>query len=354
VGYEPRRAPSGSATDAPADDERYHRQWLHAMEADPTVPGTVMQVARVYADYAASRGGRSAGVSYPTLIRQTHRSRDALAEAHEWMTAHGWLRLRPAENGDPWRDGQRKTYDLTTGRPGEKRKPVRLPERSGDQNRSGSRTGLPYDRSGYRTGSAGANRSGRQTATSPVAGTEPVRLPERERLTSVTSSLSRRTLHDQFAVAVPGVTERETAMVLELIGRRPRVESPAAVMIHEIGLGLGPALVAAVREPARPAPDSADHRPSGVRYADQCPRCSRVRHEPLPCPDLEPAANRRRAIESPPPLASVPPGDSPRCLYAACGSPAEPIGDDEYHVRCRHLNDIKARAAKVREHPEAS
>ena len=88
------------------------------MEAESTIPGTVMQVARIYADYAASRGGRSAGVSYPVLIRQTHRSRDALVEAHDWMTTHGWLRLRPGKDGEQWRDGQRKSYDLTIGHAG--------------------------------------------------------------------------------------------------------------------------------------------------------------------------------------------------------------------------------------------
>lgn len=127
-------------------------------------------------------------------------------------------------------------------------------------------------------------------------------------------------------------------------------------MIHEIGLGLGPSLVAEVRGHGMPPPDSADRRPSGVPYADQCPRCSRLRHDPLPCPDLEPAVNRQRAVERPPPLAAVPPGDGPRCLYASCGSPAGPIGDDGYHERCRHLAAVKARAdpVRMREHPEAS
>lgn len=345
MGYEPRRAADDDAS-APPSPEPYHRQWLHAMEAESTVPGTVMQVARVYADYAASRGGHSAGVSYPALIRQTHRSRDALVEAHEWMTGHGWLRLRASENGDPWRDGQRKVYDLTIGGAGEKRKPVRSPERSVDGNQSGSRNGRERKRSGKQNGSGEADRSDGQNATVPVTGTEPVRSPERERLTSVTSSLSRPTLHDQLAAAMPGVSERETAMVLELIKRRPRVESPAAVMIHEIGLGLGPSLVAEVRDHGMPPPDSADRRPSGVPYADQCPRCSRLRHDPLPCPDPEPAETRLRAAEDPPPLAPVP---GTRCQYPECPARAAPVEDDGYHETCRYLAGVKALAPSPQE-----
>jgi hypothetical protein len=328
------------------------------MEADSTVPGTVMQVARVYADYAASRGGRSASVSYPALIRQTHRSRDALVDAHEWMTAHGWLRLRPAANGDPWREGQRKTYDLTIGRPGERRKPVRSPERSGEQKQSDSRNGFEANRSDEQNGSAKTKRSDEQNATVPVAGTEPFRPPERERLTSVTSSLSRPTLHDQLAAAVPGVTERETAMVLDLIKRRPRVESPAAVMVHEIGLGLGPSLVAEVRSPDALAPDSADRRPASVPYASLCQRCSRLRHDPLPCPDLKPPALRQRAVGNPPLLAPVPPPDGTRCQYPECPARPAAVADDGYHDTCRYLAGVKALGApppvRAREHPEAS
>jgi hypothetical protein len=50
----------------------------------------------------------------------------------------------------------------------------------------------------------------------------------------------------------------------------------------------------------------------------------------------------------------VPPAAGEHCQYGKCGAPAESIGDDGYHDRCRYLNDIKARAAKAREHPEAS
>ena len=74
----------------PGEPEPHHRQWLHAVEDDRTVPGTAMQVARIFADYAASREGcRSATVSYPVLQRQTHRSRDAIDEALTYLTSHG-------------------------------------------------------------------------------------------------------------------------------------------------------------------------------------------------------------------------------------------------------------------------
>lgn len=208
MGYETQRADAAAAR--PLDGpEPHHRQWLHAMEAEPTVPGTVMQVARVYADYAASRGGQSASVSYPALIRQTHRSSGTLVDAHEWMTDHGWLRLRPGKDGAPWREGQRKVYDLTFGSAGEKREPVRLPERSEAPNQFGSRSGRAPKRSADRNGSAEENRFDSRSATVPVTEVEPLRSPERERLTSVTSSLSPPTLHDRLAASVPDVTERD-------------------------------------------------------------------------------------------------------------------------------------------------
>jgi hypothetical protein len=60
-----------------------------------------------------------------------------------------------------------------------------------------------------------------------------------------------------------------------------------------------------------------------------------------------------RVIASPL-MTVVPPAAGEHCQYDKCGTPAEPVGDDGYHDRCRYLNDIKARAAKAREHPEAS
>lgn len=264
------------------DEEPYHRQWLHAMEAEPTVPGTVMQVARIYADYAASRGGRSASVTYPVLIRQTHRSRDALAEAHEWMTAHGWLRLQPGKDGKPWREGQRKTYDLTFGRSGEKRKAVRLSERSAEQKRSGEQTGSDSKRSDDRNGSTEADQSGEQTATSPVAGTEPVRSPDRERLTSGTSSLSGPVgLYATLAAVVPGVTQREFELVRDMIGARRGVQSATAVLRAEIRDGNGPALVARIRRQNASAGPGSD-----VSVRALCGRCGAPGHPKDRCPTL--------------------------------------------------------------------
>jgi hypothetical protein len=240
------------------------------MEADSTVPGTVMQVARIYADYAASRGGRSASVSYPVLIRQTHRSSGTLVEAHEWLTDHGWLRLRPGKDGEPWREGQRKAYDLTFGGPGEKREAVRPTKRSEAPNQFGSRNGRTPKRSSDRNGSARGNRFGSRTATVLATETEAFQSPKRERLTSDNVSLpAAGSLHAALTAVVPDATARETEMIRDMIGKRPGVRAANAVMRREIADGNGPALVAAIRSGA---PDSSqagpDRRPASVPYAD--------------------------------------------------------------------------------------
>ena len=270
------------------DEEPYHRQWLHSMEAESTIPGTVMQVARIYADYAASRGGHSAAVSYPVLIRQTHRSRDALFDAHEWMTAHGWLRLRPGKDGEPWRDGQRKVYDLTLGQGGEKRKPVKQPERSEGRKQSGSRNGSAPKHSGQQNGSPGTDHSGQQNATVPAVGTEPVRSPERERLTSDNVSLPQRgSLHAALAAVVPDVTERETELIREMIANRPGVRSPTAVLRTEIRDGNGAALVAQLRwQSAAAPPGTSGSSPSDVAARALCSRCGAPGHPKDRCPTL--------------------------------------------------------------------
>jgi hypothetical protein len=272
----------------PDEPKPYHRQWLHAMEAESTIPGTVMQVARIYADYAASRGGRSAGVSYPVLIRQTHRSRDALVEAHEWMTTHGWLRLRLGKDGEPWRDGQRKSYDLTIGQGGEKRKPVQQPERSEARKQSGSRNGPAPKHSGQQNGSSETDPSGQQNATVPAVRTEPVRSPERERLTSDNVSLPRRGgLLAALAAVVPDVTEREFELVRDMIGGRRGVQSATAVLRTEIRDGNGPALVAQVRRQSVASVQvPAGGSPSDVAARALCGRCGGSGHPKDLCPTL--------------------------------------------------------------------
>jgi hypothetical protein len=321
------------------DEEPYHRKWLHAMEAEPTVPGTVMQVARIYADYAASRGGHSASVSYPVLIRQTHRSRDALAEAHEWMTVHGWLCLQAGKDGKPWREGQRKTYDLTFGRSGEKRKAVRLPERS---NQSGEQTGSSRKWSDDRNGSGEADQSEQRTATSPNSRPRPVRQPERERLTSDNVSLPRLgSLHAMLAAAVPDVTGRETELVTEMVAKRPGVRSPTAVLRCEIADGNGPSLVAEVRR--RQSAGSSARSWCGQR--DLCDERTGMLLDEYgqpgsqPCPTCHPAPSSGRrpeyrltATEPPSGLSAAP----ERCRAGErCLRPPLPIDTATgYHARC--------------------
>ena len=62
---------------------------------------------------------------------------------------------------------------------------------------------------------------------------------------------------------MPDVTERETALVKQLIGRRKGVVSAAAVMRAEIEAGNGPDLVKQVREKEQAAERAASGRMTG-------------------------------------------------------------------------------------------
>lgn len=135
-----------------SEPEPYHRQWLHAMEAEMTVPSDAMQIGRVYADHAARNSGLWAGVTYTALRRQTHLSYGTISGSITWLVDHGWLRLRPGRDGEPWRTGQRADYDLIIGCPGEKRT---RPRRPGE---SGSQTDPDPDRYVMRSGSDDGNR----------------------------------------------------------------------------------------------------------------------------------------------------------------------------------------------------
>lgn len=222
-------------------DEPYHRQWLHAMEDDLTVPGTAMQVGRIVADYAASRGGETASVTFSTLQRQTHRSRPTIDEAITYLTNHGWLVPQPRKNG------QRALYSLTFGRPGERRKPVRKAV-TGSVAEPVTARPAARDQFSSQTGSQGTNRFSSQTAAGSATEPRPVQPPNQERLTSVTSlSKGNSALHAALISVVPDATERETQLVLEEIKSRPGVRSARAVLQAEIKHGGGPELVALVR-----------------------------------------------------------------------------------------------------------
>ena len=239
--------------------EPWHRRWLHAIEDDTTVPGTPMQIARIFADYAASKGGRWAHVSYPELQRQTHRGRCAIFEAIAYLVVNGWLTLR-----NDWRPGQEKTYDLTI--PGQKQKrsahQTGMPSGTVRRNRSAQRygTGPPSGTEAFRP----ADRSAQRNGGVPPSGTEAFRPAVRERLTSFTS-LSLNGLHEALAKQVPDVTERETALVKQLIGRRKGIVSAAAVMRAEINAGNGPDLVKQVR-----AAEEASERAAAGRLTQAC------------------------------------------------------------------------------------
>jgi hypothetical protein len=239
--------------------EPWHRRWLHAIEDDATVPGTPMQIARIFADYAASKGGHWAHVSYPELIRQTHRTRYAIAAAIAYLVLNGWLTLR-----NDWRSGQEKSYDLII--PGQKRKrpahQTGMPSRTVRPNRPARQDASVRP---SRTQASGpADQSAQQDATVRPSRTQASGPAGRERLTSFTS-LSLNGLQEALAKQVPDVTERETALVKQLIGRRRGIVSAAAVMRAEIDAGNGPDLVKQVREA-----DQAIERAASGRLTQAC------------------------------------------------------------------------------------
>jgi hypothetical protein len=95
------------------------------------------------------------------------------------------------------------------------------------------------------------------------------------------------TPHAQLAAVVPDVTERETELVLQMLNKRPAVQSATAVLPHEIRNGNGPALVAQVR----PSAATADRRPTGGSPSDVaaralCGRCGGPGHLKDRCPTL--------------------------------------------------------------------
>jgi len=74
-------------------------------------------------------------------------------------------------------------------------------------------------------------------------------------------------LHAELAAVVPDVTERETRLALEELKSRPRVQSPRAVLLHEIKTGGGPDLVALVRQNEQ-GQQAESRPPSAIKSAD--------------------------------------------------------------------------------------
>ena len=98
---------TGSAAQPP------HRRWLHALEDDYSIPAPVMQVARVFADFAAGAVNGKVKVSWRMLRRCTHQRNDRIGQSIGYLVEYGWLTEEPCENGEPRKNGQRKFYRLT-------------------------------------------------------------------------------------------------------------------------------------------------------------------------------------------------------------------------------------------------
>ena len=77
------------------------------MEDDYYIPPHVMQVARVFADFAASAKDGRVHVSWQMLRRTTHQRNDRITQSVSYLVSHGWLEAEPCKNG------QRKKYWLS-------------------------------------------------------------------------------------------------------------------------------------------------------------------------------------------------------------------------------------------------
>ena len=78
---------------------QYHREWLHVLEDDTSVPDYALFVARVYADFSGISRSSVIWVGWSALQRMTHMHNDKISRALHWLTEHGWLK----EEGTPAR-----------------------------------------------------------------------------------------------------------------------------------------------------------------------------------------------------------------------------------------------------------
>ena len=89
-----------------------NRDWLHALEDDLSVKDFVLQVARIFADFADGQpAGGAVWVGWSTLRRCTHQREERLSQALRWLRSHGWLLALPRKNG------QRQHHILTVPEP---------------------------------------------------------------------------------------------------------------------------------------------------------------------------------------------------------------------------------------------
>jgi hypothetical protein len=111
-------------------------------------------------------------------------------------------------------------------------------------------------------------------------------------------------LRAELAAAVPGVTERETHLVLELLAARPGVRSAPAVLKAEIRNGTATGLVDEIRRGATSGlePASGRHHRRPPHCGDrECNQQTRRREDPEtaedlgPCPKCSGTEDRRLA-----------------------------------------------------------
>lgn len=194
--------------------EPLHRQWLHALEDDETVPDYAIQVARVFADFAAGASPRGVHVSWPMLIRCTHQRRNKVSKSIAWLRDNGWLEA--SETGQ----GKRSFYRLRA---------VETSTNGGTSTGGGTSTD-----GGTQTSTDGG------TGTSTDGGTTNV---QRQKTSSL-GSLDR--VRQRFSDL--GATERETNWIVGKAKDNPAVLSVGAYLAKALDNGDGPCLIAKARQ----------------------------------------------------------------------------------------------------------
>jgi hypothetical protein len=244
-----------------------------------------------------------------------------ISAAIAWGVDHGWLTLVPDKDGRLPVDGQRKSYDLSIGHPGDARKAP--PPRQDDADRDGqaadhydsrsapensdrydSRSGSGDERYETCNASEDHDRYGVRNATASGAVAEPLRHPKREHLTSVTSidsqlASSIRPGSIRELLAQIGETDDDLAAEVEAVLIQDwSATKPAGLLHHLIINGDAPALIGKARQRiathSAPAsvgeaaqPGAADRLLSARQARNLCSRCDRTKHDPVPCADRE-------------------------------------------------------------------
>jgi hypothetical protein len=331
------------------DPQPWYREWRDAAEDDITVPHEVMAIIGAYARHLESEGGPIVSVSRRQLRRYTHLSMSALQTAHKYAERHGWLVRQPTPDGAD----ERSVYYLTEiGHSGEPRglrgRPV--PDRSVPRSNTTPSHGTTSLRPTEQLDrSVPRNDMLRPTERSTAERSVPRSPTSRSREISRSISLRPGSPRDLLRQLDESVDDAVVGAVVAILQERG-AQNPASVLYTEIDAGRGPALIAVARQQLAAHLSTADQRPAALQFRDLCPRCSRLRHDPVPCPDREPSSTPGSSAGS---VSAVDTGEpclaGEHCLQPP--SPADPATG--YHVRCSAVASAWASLAERATAPAA-